>query len=199
MSKKDTNSDKEKDIKENIDIEKNTDKIEDIKENDDIDKSTDNNETPEEQLEDMKKQYNTLNDKYLRAYADFENSKTRLEKDKYSAIDFAVEKFAKDLLEVVDTLTMALKSTDNNDAKVEDLLKNLTDGVELTNKKLVKVLEKHNVVKVESKGEFNPEIHQVISEISDTDKNSKEIVEVFQDGYKLNNRILRAAMVSVAK
>jgi len=161
--------------------------------------NTDEQEAKEETKEDIQKKYEQLNDKYIRAYSDFENSKKRLEKDKYSAIDYAVENFSKDLLEVVDNMSLALKANENTDIKSEDMLKNLTQGIDLTLKKLQKVLEKYGITKIDASGEFDPNMHNAISQVDDENHKTNEIVEVFQDGYKIKDRVLRASMVSIAK
>jgi molecular chaperone GrpE len=186
MSKKDKKEPKE----EVIEQEENTSK-EEAKE-----------EKPTEEIkeEDFETKYDKLNDKYLRAYADFDNTKKRLEKDKYSAIDYAIERFSKDLLEVMDSLDMALKTKEaNTEISSEDMLKNLTEGVELTSKKFEKILEKYEIVKIENNGEFDPNIHNAISQVPSEDKEKGQIVEVFQDGYKLKDRVIRASMVSIAE
>ena len=194
MSKntKDEVKEEEKVIKEDKeDLEENTEKQEEKKEE---------LETKEENKEqDFETKYNELNDKYLRAYADFDNTKKRLEKDKYNAIDYAIEKFSKDLLEVMDSLYMALKAKESN-TKIssEDMLKNLTDGVELTSKKFEKILEKYEIVKISTDGDFDPNIHNAISKVASEDKESGQIVTVMQKGYKFKDRLLREAMVSVA-
>jgi molecular chaperone GrpE len=158
------------------------------------------NVVEEEQKENFETKYNELNDKYLRAYADFDNTKKRLEKDKYNAIDYSIEKFSKDLLEVMDSLDMALKVKElNTKISSEDMLKNLTDGVELTSKKFEKILEKYEIVKISNDGDFDPNIHNAISKVPSKDKKSGQIVEVFQDGYKLKDRVIRASMVSIAE
>lgn len=159
----------------------------------------DSQEEKPESKEDIERKYNELNDKYIRVYSDFENTKKRLEKDKYSAIDYAVEKFAQDLLEVLDNLTLALKAGENKDIKSEDMLKNLTEGIDLTFKKFEKVLEKYSIVKIDTSIEFDPNIHNAISQVESDQHKSNEIVEVFQEGYKLKDRVLRASMVSIAK
>mgnify|MGYP000157994219 FL=1 len=159
--------------------------------------TTDENES--ESAEVIAQRYQELNDKYLRAYSDFENTKKRLEKDKYNAIDYALEKFAKDLLEVIDNLTLAIKATKNTEASAEDILKNLTEGMDLTTKKFDKVLEKYDMTKIDSSGEFDPNLHNAINQVESSEHKTNEIVEVFQEGYKIKDRVLRASMVSIAQ
>lgn len=133
---------------------------------------------------------------YLRTHADFENVKKRLEKEKYQAIDYASEKFAKDMLSTIDTLEMALASA-NGDANAEDLIGKLKEGIELTLKNVMNTFEKHNITVVETDS-FDPQIHNAVMQVESADKQSGEIVQVMQKGYMYKERLLRPAMVSIA-
>lgn len=136
-------------------------------------------------------------DKFLRTHADFENIKKRLEREKYQAIDYASEKFAKDLLSTIDTLEMALQSA-NMDAPAEELLPKLKEGIELTLKNLINSFEKNHVVAVES-DEFDPEHHNAVMQVNSDEHEHGAIVQVLQKGYKLKDRLLRPAMVSICQ
>lgn len=136
-------------------------------------------------------------EKFLRVHADFENIKKRLEREKYQAIDYASEKFAKDLLTPLDTLEMALKSADTN-ISAEELLPKLKEGIELTMKSFLSVFEKHNILKVDTEGEFDPNIHDAVMRVDSDEHESGQIVSVLQKGYILKDRLLRPAMVSIA-
>ena len=135
-------------------------------------------------------------DKFLRTHADFENIKKRLEKEKYSAIDYASEKFAKDLLAPIDALQMAILST-SADIPAEDLVEKLKEGIELTVKAFNKAFEKHDINEVEY-DEFNPDYHNAVMKTDSEDVESGQIVMVMQKGYVFKDRLLREAMVSVA-
>ena len=135
-------------------------------------------------------------DKFLRTHADFENIKKRLEKEKYSAIDYASEKFAKDLLAPIDAMQMAMLSA-NGDVKAEVLVEKLKEGFELTVKAFNKAFEKHDITEVEY-DEFNPDYHNAVMQADSEDVESGQIVMVMQKGYKFKDRLLREAMVSVA-
>ena len=135
-------------------------------------------------------------DKFLRTHADFENIKKRLEKEKYNAIDYASEKFAKDLLAPIDALQMAIISA-NADVEPEQLVEKLKEGIELTVKAFNKAFEKHDITEVEY-DEFNPEYHNAVQQVPSEDVESGQIVMVMQKGYKFKDRLLREAMVSVA-
>lgn len=135
-------------------------------------------------------------DKFLRTHADFENIKKRLEKEKYNAIDYASEKFAKDLLAPIDAMQMAMLSA-NGDVEPEVLVEKLKEGFELTVKAFNKAFEKHDITEVEY-DEFNPEYHNAVQQVPSEEVESGQIVMVMQKGYKFKDRLLREAMVSVA-
>ena len=135
-------------------------------------------------------------DKFLRTHADFENIKKRLEKEKYNAIDYASEKFAKDLLAPIDAMQMAMLSA-NGDVEAEVLVEKLKEGFELTVKAFNKAFEKHDITEVEY-DEFNPDYHNAVMQADSDTVESGQIVMVMQKGYKFKDRLLREAMVSVA-
>ncbi len=135
-------------------------------------------------------------DKFLRTHADFENIKKRLEREKYSAIDYASEKFAKDLLAPIDAMQMAILST-QGDTPAQDLVEKLKEGIELTLKAFNTAFEKHDITEVEY-DEFNPDYHNAVMKANSEDVESGQIVMVMQKGYKFKDRLLREAMVSVA-
>lgn len=137
-------------------------------------------------------------DKYLRVHADFENIKKRLEKEKYQAIDYASEKFAKDLLSPIDTLEMALAAEEAADLPAEELLAKLKEGVELTIKNFYTAFDKHDISIIETDGEFDPNFHDAVMRVDSENHESGQIVQVMQKGYKFKDRLLRASMVSIA-
>jgi len=137
-------------------------------------------------------------EKYLRVHADFENIKKRLEREKYQAIDYASEKFAKDLLAPIDSLEMATLSA-KADLSAEELLEKLKEGIELTIKNFNTAFEKHDISLVETDGAFDPNFHNGIMQVESDDHEEGEIVQVMQKGYKYKERLLRPAMVSICK
>ena len=154
-------------------------------------------ESLEEKVAKLEQQLKDSEDKYLRVHADFENIKKRLEREKYQAIDYASEKFAKDLLAPIDTLEMALKSA-NVDLDAAELLKKLKEGIELTIKNFNTTFEKHNISKIETDGEFDPNVHNAVMQVDSADHESGQIVAELQKGYMLKDRLLRPSMVSIA-
>ncbi|WP_310441895.1 nucleotide exchange factor GrpE [Sulfurimonas sp.] len=139
----------------------------------------------------------SLKDKYARVHADFDNIKKRLEKEKYTAVEYANEKFAKDMIPVMDALQMALSSTSNVIDPTEHQQK-LKEGIELTLKQLTTALEKHGVTMVSHNEPFDPNIHNAIQSVDSDTVEGGQIVQTFQTGYKYKERPLREAMVVVA-
>jgi molecular chaperone GrpE len=158
-------------------------------------------ETKEESLEDkiavLEQKLKDSEDKYLRVHADFENIKKRLEKEKYQAIDFASEKFAKDLLAPIDSLEMALQSA-NVELEASELLTKLKEGIALTIKNFNTTFEKHNISKIETDGEFDPNVHNAVMQVDSENHETGQIVSELQKGYMLKDRLLRPSMVSIA-
>ena len=133
----------------------------------------------------------------LRAQAEIQNIRRRAEQDVEKAHKFALEKFAKELLTVVDNLERGLAALDN--AVTDETTQALVDGVELTHKEFISTLGKFGVEAVGVVGEaFNPELHQAISMQPAEGIESNHISVVLQKGYTLQGRVLRPAMVMVA-
>jgi molecular chaperone GrpE len=138
-----------------------------------------------------------LKEKYARVHADFENIKKRLEREKYQALEYAQEKFAKDLIPVVDSLGMAIAAADA-EADAQELLAKLKEGVELTMKQFLTTLEKHGITEVGEDEPFDPNVHHAVQQVDSPEHESGEIVSTFQKGYKYKERTLRDAMVVIA-
>ena len=135
-----------------------------------------------------------LQDKYVRANAEFENIKKRLEKEKISALAYANESFARDLLDVLDALEAAVNVETKDEAS-----KKIKEGVQNTLDLFLKKLEKHGVKPIETNDEFDPNLHEAMMNV-DSDKHaSSQIVSVLQKGYQMNDRVIRPTKVSVAK
>ncbi|MDR0747202.1 MAG: nucleotide exchange factor GrpE [Helicobacteraceae bacterium] len=142
---------------------------------------------------DFEAKYKEAEDRYLRAYAEFENIKKRLEKEKYQAIDYASEGFAKDLLPVIDALEMALRIDE------ADHFEQLKEGVNLTKTALIKAFEKHGVLPVTHENGFDPALHEAIMQVADESLEDNAIAQIMQQGYRYKERILRPSLVSVNK
>mgnify|MGYP003587496457 CR=1 FL=1 len=151
------------------------------------------------EVETLKAKVAELEDKYLRANADFDNIKRRLEKEKMQAISYAHEVFARDLLPVIDSLEMAIMAGSNQEIQSAELLEKLKEGIVLTIEQFKKAFEKHGIELVDIDSGFDPNFHEAVMQLESEDKQSGEILQVFQKGYKIKERILRPAMVSIAK
>jgi len=155
--------------------------------------------TPEEWAEALAKAEQKAQenwDKVLRTQADLENIKRRSEKDLQNAHKFGIEKFARELLPVADSLELGLSVETAGSPEVQKL----REGMELTLKQLLSSLEKFNVVQVNPEGEkFNPEWHQAMAMQPTDEAEPNTVLKVYQKGYLLSDRLLRPAMVVVAQ
>ncbi|TCI01683.1 nucleotide exchange factor GrpE [Corallincola luteus] len=132
----------------------------------------------------------------LRAMAEADNARRRAAQDSEKARKFALEKFAGDMLSVIDNLERGLQLADAEN----DAIKPMIEGVELTMKGLMDAVAKHGVVQLDPVGQtFNPEQHQAMSMQESPDHAPNTVMLVMQKGYELNGRLLRPAMVMVAK
>lgn len=147
----------------------------------------------------LKAKLQEAEEKYLRVHADFENIKKRLEKDKIQAIEYASERFAKDLLTPIDSLEFAIASTQNADANPAELVEKIKEGLELTIRSFKTTFEKHGIELVDVDSGFDPNLHDAVMHAESDNHDEGEIVQVLQKGYKYKERLLRPAMVSICK
>ncbi len=147
----------------------------------------------------LKEKVAELEDQYLRANAEFENMKKRLEKEKISAVAYANELFARDMLAIIDALDSASLLQESEDIKSEELFEKVKEGIDLTVDQFKKSFEKHGIELVDTDGEFDPNFHNAVMQVDSEEKKSGEILQVFQKGYKIKDRVLRPAMVSIVK
>jgi molecular chaperone GrpE len=140
-------------------------------------------------------------DKFLRALAEMENMRRRTAREVADAREYGIASFARDVLAVADSMDRALQALDAElREKADPAVKALLDGVELTERELHKVLEKHGVRKFEPKGEkFDPNFHEAMFEIPDPSVAAGTIAQVLEAGYLIGERVLRPARVAVAK
>ncbi len=146
-------------------------------------------------------EHQELKDRLLRTLAEMENLRTRTQREVEEARKFAVTGFARDLLEVGDNLGRALASVPAEARQQSEFMKNLVQGVEITERSLQTALEKHQVRRVSpQKGEkFDHKLHQAMFELPSADLPAGSVAEVIQDGYVIADRLLRPALVGVAK
>ena len=142
-----------------------------------------------------------LKDRVLRTLAEMENLRRRTEKEVKDARDYAVTAFARDLLSVADNFERALSHAPA-ELRTDEAIggKALIEGVELTGRELLKTLEKHGVKKLSPLGEkFDPNLHQAMFEIPNPQVVAGTVLQVMQDGFAIGGRVLRPALVGVAK
>ena len=147
-------------------------------------------------INELEEQLAAAQDQALRAVADAQNARRRSEQEVTKAHKFALERFANDLLAVVDSLERGLELSSDEDPAI----KPMRDGMELTLKLFTDTLARHQIVAVDPHGEpFNPELHQAMTMEERDNVEPNTVIKVFQKGYTLNERLLRPAMVVVSK
>ncbi len=164
-------------------------------ENEEVNKEVEEKvETTTENVEnnvDVKSEYDELNDRYKRLFAEFENYKKRSQKERENLYGVITGDVVSSILPVMDNLEKAAE------AKTEDT--NYQDGVKMVVKQLSDVLDKFGMQAIEAIGEkFDPELHEAVSHIEDPSKGEQEIVQEYRKGYKIGNKVIRHSMVIVA-
>jgi molecular chaperone GrpE len=142
-----------------------------------------------------------LKDRLLRTLAEMENLRRRTEREIADSRQYAVASFARDLLGVADNMQRALGtlSADFRD-QADPVVKSHIEGVELTERELLKVMEKHGIRKFDPHGEkFDPNLHQAMMQVPDPSVPDGTVVQVMQPGYMIGERVLRPALVGVSK
>ena len=152
-------------------------------------------------LEALKAENEALKDQRLRALAEAENIRRIAARDKAEASQYAVTKFARDMLGIADNFARALAACPAAVREAADpQIKAVLDGVEATDRQLISTLEQHGVKLIDtSDGKFDPNFHQAIAEVPGNGKPPGSIVDVVQTGYRIGDRLLRPAMVTVAR
>ena len=152
-------------------------------------------------LEALRVENESLKDQRLRALAEAENIRRRAEKEKADASQYAVTKFARDMVGIADNFARALAAVPAPVREAADpQLKAVLDGVEATDRQLMQTLERYGVKAVDtSDGKFDPNLHQAIAEVPGNGKPAGSIVDVVQTGFTIGERLLRPAMVTVAR
>ena len=141
-----------------------------------------------------------LKNQFLRALADAENARRRARKDVDDARNYAISRFAQDLLGVADNLGRALESIPADKRESDDAVKALAEGVEMTAREFEAALGRHGITRIDPLGEkFDYNLHQALFETDQTDQPDGTVVQVLQTGYRIGERLLREAMVGVAK
>lgn len=144
-----------------------------------------------------------LKDRFLRLAAELENTRRRAEREKADAGRYAIAGFARDLLGVSDNFERALRaagvSGDDIPEGHSDAFNGLVAGIQMTEKELLTVLERHGVQRISPAGEkFDPNLHQAVAQVPSADIPPGHVVDVAQPGFTIGERVLRAAMVTVS-
>ena len=152
-------------------------------------------------LQTLQAEVESLKDQRLRALAEVENIRRRAEKEKNDASQYAVTKFARDMVGIADNFARALAAVPAEArAAADPQVQAVLDGVEATDRQLIQTLERYGVKPVDtSDGKFDPNLHQAIAEVPGNGKPAGSIVDVVQSGFMIGDRLLRPAMVTVAK
>lgn len=152
-------------------------------------------ERSKDAIKELEETCDAMKDEALRARAEMENIRRRAEKEVSNARKFGVEKFVKELLPVTDSIDQALK----HEVKLEEAVA-MKEGIELTAKMLIDILKNNGLEELDPKGEkFDPNIHEAMAMIPNPEVEDNTVFEVFQKGYLLNGRVVRAAKVIVVK
>ena len=150
----------------------------------------------EKALSEAQAKFDEQQESVLRARADMENARRRAEAEVDKARKFALERFAGELLPVIDNLERAIEAGDTSNEAVKSLL----EGVEMTHKSFLSTIEKFGLTVINPQGEaFNPELHQAMSMQESADHEPNTVMMVMQKGFELNGRLLRPAMVMVSR
>lgn len=148
----------------------------------------------------LKAEVADLKDRLLRAHAEMDNVRKRLEREKADQAKFAITKFARDVVGVGDNVQRAIDAVPPRMAEQDAALKSFVEGVTMIERELLSVLGRHGVKRLDPKGEpFDPHLHQAVVEVPSADVPAGTITQVFQSGYQIEERVLRPAMVAVSK
>ena len=149
-------------------------------------------ETQPDQLEELRRERDALQDRLLRTAAEFDNYRKRLDRERRDLADHTAGEVIKDLLPIIDNLERALQASEQDDP--------LRKGVELIHKQMLEMLRKRGVTPIEALGaDFDPNVHEAVTHEESDQHREGEVMEELQRGYKVADRLLRPAMVKVAK
>jgi molecular chaperone GrpE len=149
----------------------------------------------------LKEEAGKLKDQLLRTLAEMDNLRKRTEREKAEATLYAASNFARDIMSVSDNMDRALATAEADHLKeATEPVRNLVAGVEMTRRELLNVFERHGIKRVDPVGEkFDPHFHQAMFEVPTNEQPPGTVVQVMQAGFRIGDRILRPALVGVAK
>lgn len=156
----------------------------------------DNNSKENDEIKQLKNEILEMKDKWIRAVAETENLRKRFIREKEDSIKFAIQSFAKDMLTISDNLNLAIQNCNNTN----DEYKGILEGILMVQKELERIFISHNIQKLESLNKiFDANFHQAMFEEPTSDATPGTVIKVIQEGYTLHERLLRPALVGVAK
>ena len=192
------NEENNKDVKTSEENKTDESQIEEINEKDE-DSNENDNDSPENIIEKLNEEIQDLKDQRLRAAAELENFRKRAEKDQSDALKYGVSNFAKEIISIKDNIERA-QSSISDDVRSNDDVKSVVEGLDLIAQSAVSTFEKIGIKKIESLNEkFDHNLHQAMMEIENDQVEPGTIVQELIPGYTLHDRLLRPAMVGVAK
>ncbi|PKI23328.1 nucleotide exchange factor GrpE [Staphylococcus succinus] len=189
---KDQSQTSENETVENAD-DTNNDKVKDNLQEDNTEEIESDADPKDEEIEQLKKDVQEKEEKYLRLYAEFENYKRRIQKENQTMKEYKAQDVLNDILPTIDNIERALQ-IDGEDEQFKSLKK----GVEMVHESLINALKNNGLEKIETEGQqFDPNVHQAVVQDDNPDFESGEITQELQRGYKLKDRVLRPSMVKV--
>ena len=192
------NEDNNKDVKTSEENKTDESQIKEINEKDEVSNENDN-DLPENIIEKLNEEIQDLKDQRLRAAAELENFRKRAEKDQSDALKYGVSNFAKEIISIKDNIERA-QSSISDDVRSNDDVKSVVEGLDLIAQSAVSTFEKIGIKKIDSLNEkFDHNLHQAMMEIENDQVEPGTIVQELIPGYTLHDRLLRPAMVGVAK
>jgi molecular chaperone GrpE len=154
----------------------------------------------EARVRELESQQSDLTDRLLRAHADMENLRKRTEREKQDGARYAISKFALDMVGIGDNFQRAVAAVPASAREQDGAVRSLIEGVEMTERAFLQVLERHGVKPIDPIGEpFNPNLHQAVMEEEAAEVPTGTVIKVFQPGYIIEERVLRPAMVVVSR
>tara|TARA_B100001057_G_scaffold81572_1_gene77071 strand:+ start:155 stop:784 length:630 start_codon:yes stop_codon:yes gene_type:complete len=192
------NEDNNKDVKTSDEMKTDESQIEEINEKD-KDSNENDSDSPENIIEKLNEEIQDLKDQRLRAAAELENFRKRAEKDQSDALKYGVSNFAKEIISIKDNIERA-QSSISDDVRSNDEVKSIVEGLDLIAQSAFSTFEKIGIKKIESLNvKFDHNLHQAMMEIENDQVEPGTIVQELIPGYTLHDRLLRPAMVGVAK
>jgi molecular chaperone GrpE len=189
-------------MSENLNHENPDNKINANNEEQNLDQNSSNNqekENLEQKITDLENKLSEANEKLLRTLADLDNTRRRSREDLEKSAKYAISNFVSDLVVVVENFSLANKNSPKEEAENNNNIKNFIVAIDMTEKELLKILEKYQVKRIFPLNEkFDHNFHEAIAQI-ESDQEEGTIIQVIQSGYTISDRLIRPALVGVAK